>query len=71
MSREYRVTVYRTVQQSAIVYVETDRELSASEREYISNKAEMKSYELPDYEWKTEEVDDVELEKKIFAVIEE
>ena len=68
MNKEYRVTVYRTVQQSAIVYVETDRELSASPtgREYISYEAEMKSYELPDYEWKTEEVDD-----NIFAVIEE
>ena len=71
MSKEYQVTVYRTVQQSAIVYVETDRELNASEREYISNKAEMEAYKLPDYEWKTEEVDDVELERKIFAVIEE
>ena len=68
MSKEYQVTVYRTVQQSAIVYVETDRELSASPtgREYISYEAEMKSYELPDYEWKTEAVDD-----NIFAVIEE
>ena len=55
---EYEVTVYRTVQQSATVTIESDRELTTSEIEYIRNKAEDEAYELSDHEWKTEEVDD-------------
>ena len=64
--KEYQVTVYRTVQQSATVTIESDRELNENEVEYIRNKAEDEAYELSDHEWKTEEVDD-----NIFAVIEE
>jgi hypothetical protein len=56
--KEYQVTVYRSVQQSATVTIESDRELNASEIEYIRNKAEDETGELSDYEWKTEEVDD-------------
>ena len=56
--KEYQVTVYRTVQQSATVTIESDRELNDSEIEYIRRKAEDEAGELSDYEWKTEEVDD-------------
>ena len=56
--KEYEVTVYRTVQQSTVITVESDRELNENEVEYIRNKAEDEAYELSDHEWKTEEVDD-------------
>ena len=56
--KEYQVTVYRTVQQSTTVTIESDRELNDTEIEYIRNKAEDETGELSDYEWKTEEVDD-------------
>lgn len=39
--KEYQVTVYRTVQQSATVTIESDRELNDSEIEYIRRKAAM------------------------------
>ena len=58
MSKEYQVTVYRTVQQSATVTIESDRELNDTEIEYIRNKAEDETGELADYDWKNEEVDD-------------
>jgi len=58
LMKEYQVTVYRTVQQSATVTIESDRELNDTEIEYIRNKAEDETGELSDYEWKTEEVDD-------------
>lgn len=56
--KEYQVTVYRTVQQSATVTIESDRELNDTEIEYIRNKAEDEAGELSDYDWKNEEVDD-------------
>ena len=56
--KEYEVTVYRTVQQSTVITVESDRELNENEVEYIRNKAEDEAQELSDHEWKTEEVDD-------------
>jgi|TARA_R100001224_G_scaffold80985_1_gene50853 hypothetical protein len=56
--KEYEVTVYRTVQQSATVTIESDRELTTSEIEYIRNKAEDETSKLSDYDWKDEEVDD-------------
>ena len=56
--KEYQVTVYRTVQQSATVTIESDRELNTSEIEYIRNKAEDETSKLADYDWKDEEVDD-------------
>ena len=56
--KEYKVKVYRTVQQSATVTIESDRELHASELEYIRTKAEDEAGELSDYDWKYEEVDD-------------
>ena len=58
MSKEYQVTVYRTVQQSATVTIESDRELNDTEIEYIRNKEEDETGELSDYDWKNEEVDD-------------
>jgi hypothetical protein len=56
--KEYQVTVYRTVQQSTTVTIESDRELNDTEIEYIRNKAEDEAGELSDYDWKNEEVDD-------------
>ena len=56
--KEYQVTVYRTVQQSATVTIESDRELNDTEIKYIRNKAEDETGELSDYDWKNEEVDD-------------
>jgi hypothetical protein len=56
--KEYQVTVYRSVQQSATVTIESDRELNASEIEYIRLKAEDEAGELSDDEWRNEEVDD-------------
>ncbi len=67
--KEYQVTVYRTVQQSATVTIEmedwyidafasSDKELTTSELEYIRNKAEDETSKLSDYDWKDEEVDD-------------
>ena len=58
--KEYQVTVYRTVQQSATVMIESDRELNDTEIEYIRNKAEDKASELSDKAWQTEEVDGVD-----------
>ena len=58
LMKEYKVTVYRTVQQSATVTIESDRELNDTEIEYIRNKAEDETGELSDYDWKNEEVDD-------------
>ena len=58
LMKEYKVKVYRTVQQSATVTIESDRELNASEVEYIRTKAEDEAGELSDYDWKYEEVDD-------------
>ena len=52
--KEYQVTVYRTVQQSATVTIESDRELNDSEIEYIRRKAEDEAGELSDYDWKNE-----------------
>lgn len=56
--KEYQVTVYRSVQQSATVTIESDRELNSSEIEYIRLKAEDEAAELSDDEWKNKEVDD-------------
>ncbi len=56
--KEYKVKVYRTVQQSTTVTIESDRELNASELEYIRAKAEDEAGELSDYDWKYEEIDD-------------
>tara|TARA_Y100001973_G_scaffold91107_1_gene139395 strand:- start:1004 stop:1222 length:219 start_codon:yes stop_codon:yes gene_type:complete len=56
--KEYQVTVYRTVQQSATVTIESDRELTTSEIEYIRNKAEDETSKLSDYDWKDEDIED-------------
>ena len=65
---EFKVTVYRTVQQSAEITVNTDREepfSSASDyrtldfSHFIFRKAEDLAEKLSDYQWKTEEVDEM------------
>ena len=53
--KAYTVTVYRTVQQSVEVTVDTDRE----EAEHLRRKAEDLAEKLSDYQWKTEEVDEI------------
>tara|TARA_R100001082_G_scaffold49129_1_gene26551 strand:- start:212 stop:448 length:237 start_codon:yes stop_codon:yes gene_type:complete len=58
LMKKYQVTVYRTVQQSATVTIESDRELNDTEIKYIRTKAEDEAGELSDYDWKNEEVDD-------------
>jgi len=55
--KEYTFTVYRTVQQSVRVTVTSDREIDGKELEYLSNDAEYQAGELPDGDWKIEEVD--------------
>ena len=63
--KEYTFTVYRTVQQSVRVTVTSDRELYANltqeevrkEMDYLRNDAEYQAGELPDGDWKIEEVD--------------
>tara|TARA_R100001129_G_scaffold29150_1_gene19431 strand:- start:227 stop:448 length:222 start_codon:yes stop_codon:yes gene_type:complete len=55
--KEYTFTVYRTVQQSVRVTVTSDREVDAKELGYLANEAEWQAGELPDGDWKIEEVD--------------
>ena len=63
--KNYIFTVYRTVQQSVQVTVTSDRELYADlsqeevrkEMDYLRNDAEYQAGELPDGDWKIEEVD--------------
>ena len=55
--KDYIFRVYRTVQQSVLVFVTSDREMDAKELEYLSNNAEYQAGELPDGDWKIEEVD--------------
>ena len=55
--KEYTFTVYRTVQQSVRVTVTSDREVDDRELDYLRNEAEWQAGELPDGDWKIEEVD--------------
>ena len=63
--KNYIFTVYRTVQQSVQVTVTSDRQLYADlsqeevrkEMDYLRNDAEYQAGELPDGDWKIEEVD--------------
>ena len=62
--KDYTFTVYRTVQQSVQVTVTdvwygypSDRELHGKELDYLRNDAEWQAGELPDGDWKIEEVD--------------
>lgn len=55
--KDYTFTVYRTVQQSVRVTVTSDREMDGKELDYLSNDAEYQAGELPDGDWKIEEVD--------------
>ena len=55
--KDYIFRVYRTIQQSVLVFVTSDREMDGKELEYLANKAEDQAGELPDGDWKIEEVD--------------
>ena len=48
---EYEVTVYRTVQQSTVITVESDRPLTDTERGFIRMQAEDEAAELNDWAW--------------------
>ena len=48
---EYEVTVYRTVQQSTVITVDSDRPLTDTERGWIRLKAEDEAAELSDLDW--------------------
>ena len=49
--KEYEVTVYRTVQQSTVITVESDRPLTDMERGFIRMQAEDEAAELSDLDW--------------------
>ena len=49
--KEYEVTVYRTVQQSTVITVDSDRPLTDTERGFIRMKAEDEAAELSDLDW--------------------
>tara|TARA_R100001086_G_scaffold21058_2_gene10159 strand:+ start:964 stop:1173 length:210 start_codon:yes stop_codon:yes gene_type:complete len=55
--KDYTFTVYRTIQQSVQVTVTSNREVDDRELDYLRNEAEEQAGELPDGEWKIEEVD--------------
>ena len=55
--KDYIFRVYRTVQQSVLVAVTSNREVDGRELEYLANEAEWEAGELPDGDWKIEEVD--------------
>ena len=48
---EYEVTVYRTVQQSTVITVESYRPLTDTERGFIRMQAEDEAAELSDLDW--------------------
>ena len=65
--KDFTFTVYRTIQQSVQVTVTSDRELYGKDKltqeevrkemDYLRNDAEYQAGELPDGDWKIEEVD--------------
>jgi len=67
--KDFIFTVYRTVQQSVQVTVTSDRELYGKDKltqeevrkemDYLRNDAEYQAGELPDGDWKIEEVDTI------------
>ena len=73
--KDYTFTVYRTIQQSVQVTVTnvwygypSDREVDGRELEQLANEAEHQAGELPDGDWKTEEVDTI---YALFETVEE
>ena len=66
--KDYIFRVYRTVQQSVLVAVTSDREVDAKEMDYLHNAAEHQAGELPDGDWKIEEVDTI---YALFETVEE
>ena len=54
---DYIFRVYRTVQQSVLVAVTSDREIDGKGLAQLANEAEWEAERLHDGEWKTEEVD--------------
>jgi len=54
---DYIFRVYRTVQQSVLVAVTSDREIDGKGLAQLANEAEWEAERLHDGEWKTEEAD--------------
>jgi hypothetical protein len=48
---EYEVTVYRTVQQSTVITVDSDHPFTETERHFIRIQAEDEAAELSDLDW--------------------
>ena len=55
--KDYIFRVYRTVQQSVLVAVTSDREIDGKGLAQLANEAEWEAERLHDGEWKTEEAD--------------
>ncbi len=56
--KTYEISVYRTIQQSATVTVETDRD--PNDVVFMERLAEDETSHLPDYEWKDGPIDHIE-----------
>ena len=50
---EYEVTVYRTVQQSTVITVDSDHPFTETERHFIRIQAEDEAADLNDWSWDT------------------
>ena len=58
MTKQYEIKVYRTIQQYAVVTVETDRDMDdPTDLAYLQERAEREAYDLSDYEWHDGEID--------------
>jgi len=57
VEKEHTITVYRTIQQSVEVTVDSYRKLDDKEVKWLLVKAEDEAAEVSDYDWKTEAVD--------------
>ena len=68
MMSEYEVTVYRTVQQSTVVTVNSDRPLTDTEKDFICMKGEDEAAVLNDLDWNDVDVqieyDDTQVKEK-------
>tara|TARA_R100001163_G_C4892769_1_gene84969 strand:- start:205 stop:417 length:213 start_codon:yes stop_codon:yes gene_type:complete len=58
MTKQYEIEVYRTIQQHAVVTVETDRDMDdPTDLAYLQEQAEREAYHLSDYEWRDGPID--------------
>ena len=59
VEKEHTITVYRNIQQSIEVILPSNRELDDKEVQWLLLQAEIEATEVPDYDWKTEAVDEM------------